>query len=423
MSYIQQFSVFIRFALRRSLFRDKAGSAMIVMGLALPMLIGASALAIDMSNAYLTKNKLQIAADAGALAGANAPLDATATPITVQDLVSQNIPTSFGKVQNAGDVELGVYESTTKTFTPTNTAPNAVRVTTHRDNATGNPLPTYFGRVFGQNFIQIQAQAVATGVIQPCFLVLDPSATKAFDLTGNAGMGADNCDVFVNSSNSLAASATVNATAKRFCFVGGSSGLFSPNPKNCGVAPDPLEYLLDPTAGPCVTPPAPSGNVILYPGTYCSGLNYPSGNVTFAPGLYYFKGTQLNLTGSTNVVSTDATLFFDASSSLNVNTTGLVNLSAPTSGTYKGIAVYQSRSSPFSTVATLVGSGNYKLSGAIYLPTATLKMASIGSTAQDAYVSEVIVKKLVLYGDSNWHSVIDLSRQSRMTALAPALVL
>lgn len=402
---------------------EKSGNVMILFALVAPILVGFAALAVDISYAYFTRNALQIAADAGALAGAAKGLDPTATPLAVKDLVAKNVPANFGKVINNSDIELGNYNRISKIFTPSNVSPNAVRVTTHRDNSVANPLPTFFGKIFKLNFIQVSAQAVATPVIQPCFLVLNPTANKAFNLTGNAGMAASNCGVSIVSNNALAAIADVSASAKYFCVVGGFSGSFSPLPKNCGPAADPLINLPEPTPGSCQTPPAPGPSVIFTPGTYCGNINFSSGSISFQPGVYYFQSSILTLSGSAQFITTDAMLFFDKSSSIRVTTSGRLDMTAPTSGTYKGISIYQSRLSPLTAIAKLVGGGNYHISGAIYMPTALLEMASISSTAQDAYVSEVIVNRLTLYGDSNWHSVTEPTRQSQRTSTVPALVL
>lgn len=401
---------------------DRSGNVMLIAALASPMLVGVAALGIDTSYAYFTRNTLQIAADAGALAGAATDLSTTSTRLAVKDLVAKNVPTNFGLVINDKDIEPGIYDRSTKVFTPSAVSPNAVRVTTHRDNSTGNPLPTFFGKIFNIGSIQVNAQAVATQVIQPCFLVLNPTATKAFNITGNAGMTASNCGVAINSSNSLAAVADVAASAKYFCIVGGSTGLFSPAPKNCGGARDPLAYLPDPTPGSCQTIPAAGVSITFSPGTYCGNISFSSGKITFLPGDYYFQNSKLTLSGTSDLITTDASLFFDKDSSFSVSTSGAINIASPISGIYKGISIYQSRYTPLSTVNKLVGGGDYRIVGGIYSPTAALEMASISNSAQNSYVSEIIVNRLILYGDSNWTSVADPTRQSRMTAPAPALV-
>ena len=60
---------FCRFILRFQ--RNRSGVVAVITAMCLPIFIGFSALALDMSYAYWMRNQLQIAADSSALAGAS----------------------------------------------------------------------------------------------------------------------------------------------------------------------------------------------------------------------------------------------------------------------------------------------------------------------------------------------------------------
>ncbi|MBT4095764.1 MAG: hypothetical protein HOE85_17515, partial [Nitrospinaceae bacterium] len=54
----------------RKIFKETNGQALIVAALALPVIGGAAALAVDVGHAYVAKTSIQTAVDAGARAGA-----------------------------------------------------------------------------------------------------------------------------------------------------------------------------------------------------------------------------------------------------------------------------------------------------------------------------------------------------------------
>jgi hypothetical protein len=64
-------------------------------------------------------------------------------------------------VLQASDVEIGVWDSATKTFTVTGTSPNAVRVTARRTTARGTPIPTVFAKVFGRTSVDLTYTSIA----------------------------------------------------------------------------------------------------------------------------------------------------------------------------------------------------------------------------------------------------------------------
>lgn len=152
----------------RALFADERGMAALVAAIALPVLAGVGAFAVDIAHYRYVGNRLQTAADAAALAGAQLlpkssrdALSASAVATGAVDMAGRNIPADYGTVTRASDVEIGTFDKSTKVFTVTNTKPNAVRVTAERSPARGNAPAIILGFIFGDTATTIRASAVA----------------------------------------------------------------------------------------------------------------------------------------------------------------------------------------------------------------------------------------------------------------------
>lgn len=71
-------------------FKDESGQALVIVALSLVVLLGATALSVDLGMAYNAKAKLQAAADAAALAGAQDLPDAAAAILTAEEYAGLN---------------------------------------------------------------------------------------------------------------------------------------------------------------------------------------------------------------------------------------------------------------------------------------------------------------------------------------------
>lgn len=408
----------------RGFFQDKSGNIIILSALIFIPVMGIAAFAIDLPNGYHTKSVLQTAAEAGALAGAVLlPTDVNGAKTKALTVAMANLPSGYQQATTGNDITLGTYDAQLKSFVASNTNINAIKVVSIRSVARGNPLKTFFASFLSINNMNISATAIATLVSTPCVIALSSSASPALSVSGGAGMDVSKCSVTVNSTSSTAAVASAPLKALKICGAGGFSGQFSPSPQKCSPAKDPLSSLPEPSPGTCQSVPALSGNVTLYPGTYCSSLDISSANaINFAPGIFYFKGSNVSIGGNVSVSSSGTMLFLDQSSQLNISTTGSVNIAPPTSGVYKGISVFQSRSTPLSINTSIVGGGVYNLKGTIYAPSSSIKVASISSSANDAYFGDFISSTFAMYGDSNFHVLSDSSTTANALSPVPALV-
>jgi Flp pilus assembly protein TadG len=166
---------------------NERGAVAVMVALTLPVLLGFAALTIDIGQALVAKNELQDVADAGALAGARR-LGVTYAggpggnppPMTIQQ--QQNFTlTDPSQIRNSAkevaalnyaagtsitlldsDIRIGQWNGVTKTFTTTNTLPNAVRVTARRDGSANFPISTFLASMWGINNVNVSASATAS---------------------------------------------------------------------------------------------------------------------------------------------------------------------------------------------------------------------------------------------------------------------
>ncbi len=141
---------------------------------------------------------------------------------------------------------------------------------------------------------------------------------------------------------------------------------------------------------------ASSGNLSLHPGVYWGGLKIDGtggdGSVTFLPGTYIFAGggsqnggfsyaASANLTGhGVTFFNTDDPLASSPAKqpcgAFNLNGSGILNFTAPTSGTWKNMLFWQDEDCH--ETFTYAG-GNNTTAGIIYLPTAQLNISGGGN--------------------------------------------
>lgn len=175
-----------RWLRKPALLRGRRGIAAVMFGIMLPVFVGLTALAVDVSVIALARNQLSTAADAAALAGAmkladenrvRGAVDLT-TEITSANtqsvaLAEDNKVLNQAPVVNedlsnngSGDILVG-YIDPTKTGAPLLTGSgytslyNSVQATLKRDSTHVAPVPTFFGRLMGFNGTDVTVKSTA----------------------------------------------------------------------------------------------------------------------------------------------------------------------------------------------------------------------------------------------------------------------
>jgi len=141
---------------------DRRGAIVVLAALCLVFVMAFLAFAVDLGHINLTVSELQNAADAGALSGAQKLAQGeTAAKTWAEKNVAGGQAVS---VVSAQDVQVGVWNAATATFTPSSGGagtPNAIQVTCRRLKARGTALPLLIAPLLGHNTADVSATAIA----------------------------------------------------------------------------------------------------------------------------------------------------------------------------------------------------------------------------------------------------------------------
>jgi hypothetical protein len=138
------------------------------------MFLAVGGLAVDVSNAINQRSQLQLTADSTAHAAlymrnytlTASPDDAKTAALALGE---ENMPEQFfGEVLSAADIEFGVWDASTRRFTPDANSRTAVRVMTHRDEAGDNEVATYLLKFAGFEFWNVRTSAVFETYVPDC---------------------------------------------------------------------------------------------------------------------------------------------------------------------------------------------------------------------------------------------------------------
>ena len=361
------------------------------------IMIGFMGLAFDASYLFYEKRRVQSAADAGAIAGA-------------QELLRGN--TSSVTAAAKKDTSLNRYTDGTNgvVVTVNNPPTSGPRVGNSKfvEVIVARPRPTWFMRAMGISSANVRARAVAgladsTG----CAYALnrDTSNTNNGIFVNGTTSSTFNCGVYSNSNfRSTGGSCLYTTQASYSGTYSNSNG----SDANCGPASvghglpvaDPIagRYAI-PATSPCAynNYKQTSGAAItLSPGIYCGGIEIGGSvpSVTFSSGTYVLVGGGMRIGSGVNATGTGVTFFntypgtqinkYDA---IKIDTSGTVNFSAPTSGAYKALLFYQDPRVQWASNngSTLTSATSSTFQGIIYFPTTDLTFSGSSSMGMSGY--------------------------------------
>ena len=234
------------------------------------------------------------------------------------------------------------------------------------------------------NFLSSTTSA-ATIVISQSIIVLDPTASGALDLSGNASIKVAG-GVYVDSSSASALEASGNAqiSATAIDVHGGvqKSGNASFNPAvvtKAGIVSDPLAGLPVPATSGVTNygGESLSGNskATIKPGIYSSIAVSGNAVLTMDAGLYIIEGGGFQVSGNASVTGAGVTLYNAGSKfpnsggsfgAISLSGNGTVELSPSATGAYAGVLIIQ----PAANTQALAFSGNAMagVTGTVYAP-------------------------------------------------------
>jgi Flp pilus assembly protein TadG len=399
--------------------KDQRGTVSIIMGLLIVPLVGALGIGFEVSNWYMTGRGMQNAADAAALAAATnggANYDVEAKAVAAQ----------YGFVDGANTI----------TVAASNTAPCPAGGNTCYGVTISGAVPLLVSQVVGYlgdttlngaAAKQLSSVAIAKPTVKPedlCMVALASSgAAQAIRTNGSPVANMNGCNIMSNT----AAQCNGSDLGAGYGFAVGTSN-------GCGARPvSNQKAVVDPYAGKYTVPPlSDSGCNGNYPQetkhgnaysvattnqlsgtlTLTGGNNFKCGDQMLTadtvintppgtPAVLVIENGQLDLNGHalTTADGSAVTLVFSGDNSGSYthaptdNTNGSggrLDINAPTSGSWSGVAIYQDPSLTSGLdVAAAGNSPTWNISGLIYMPHASVNLK--GAVDKAAYGHSCVV--------------------------------
>ena len=250
--------------------------------------------------------------------------------------------------------------------------------------------PRIFSALFVGASTLIGTQATARLRRPVCLMTLADTGNGSMAIDANGNIPGTFCAAQVNSSGATALTVGNNAqvTLHSIRVRGGrsisGSATVTPVPvTGAASVADPMLALTEPVFTACdFNNFVASGTVTLQPGTYCNGIRLnANARATFASGNYLIYGGGLTTLTNSRLTGSAVTIFIAVGGSVTMNSTTIVNLTAPKSGTYAGIAIFESRSVPLGVAShTIPIASTGQLEGVVYTPRSALQVTGLGAT-------------------------------------------
>jgi Flp pilus assembly protein TadG len=365
----------------------RAGNIAVIFSIALIPLIGAIGVAVDWSMANKVQASVQKALDAAVLVGVGQP-----------SALQISTATAFFKGDFNG---------------PPGTTANASFIQNSNGSLSGtanSSVQATFLGVFGISSIPVHAASTAiskTSGTNVCILLVNTLDTQALLANSGAQITAPTCEIDVLTTQSPAAIFNATLNVERICIKGATivknGGATPPAVTNCATISDPFAGKLPTVSvGSCdfnnqVYDP---GTVTLNPGVYCGSTNFNgSGTLMLNPGLYVIENGAMTFNSGWTVTGTGVT-FYLANSSSTMTFNGNVNatLSAPTSGTYANILMFEPTGLGNTNLA-INGSSGDSFAGLIYLPSRNVTINSVSNMTTN---NVTMVFSTLILDATNW---------------------
>jgi len=362
---------------------DERGVTAVIFALLLPFILGGVALGVETGYWFTVKNTLQSAADVAAYSVGVGMR--RGDPVPALEMAASRIATRSGFNPAYGEVRVNIpplvgdYKG--------NSDYAEVVLSEHRDRL--------FSALFVKDPVEISTRSVVTtlGGEPLCVLALSEDSSNALHFGLASDVSLDECGAASNSSSGSSISSilyTGRLSAKCVQTVGGFSMIntlgFDPcagSLSGAASAPDPYQNLheINLSGIPCTTPPASAQgggwgrNGIVIDGmlvTRFCGDVVVRGRHDLPPGVYVIEAGTLRISTAATITGSGVSLLMRNGGALQISNAN-VTLSAPTTGPFKGVLMASSRENSRSHEISLLS--NSSLSGAIYMPSASLSFS------------------------------------------------
>ncbi|MCL6697978.1 Tad domain-containing protein [Sphingomonas sp. NSE70-1] len=431
----------------KKLWNDDRGNALILFGASLPLLVGAAGIATDTIQWTLWKRQLQRAADSGAIAGVYTRLN-TDTEAAVRAAVNADLAIN-------NHVGIALQSGFPAVTLPADDGDKEKQVRVVLQLSKALPFSSMFMEA-APNIVATATAASVPGGDQYCVIGLDKSASvTGVEISGSTFLDLGNCSLIANSKHKDKAASngtSGNGQAGSGSYVkaaslAASGGVqYSNNWKvsdydpNSPPADDPFAGVPSPTScSKTVTISANANQGYPYDRTVAGGDvagetvclvgggNGQNANTVAVKGAiklqtgvtYVLNGQNLSMTDTSASLTCGGctiamTNFTNPANTGNIKITGgTVNLTAPTTGTYKGIAIYQDRLASDSGQKAqnhINGNSGQSITGAIYIPGRSILYNGGGNYVADSTVEGacmMLVAKRVEFGGNSKVKALD----------------
>ncbi|MFN0195590.1 MAG: TadG family pilus assembly protein, partial [Planctomycetaceae bacterium] len=167
----------IKFSANSVRLHARRGAILVLAACMLIVIFAFAAFTVDTGYMTIVKTELQATADSCALAAASKlGQGAGSVRDMARELAALNTAAGEPVVLEDSDIEVGVYDLTTKSFTPNEASPNAVRVTARVSNQ-----PTFFAPLIGKKSFSLDATAISMLNPRDIVFVVDLSGSMNDD--------------------------------------------------------------------------------------------------------------------------------------------------------------------------------------------------------------------------------------------------
>jgi hypothetical protein len=396
---------------------DCRGVTTSVVALSLIPIVGFAGLATETAAWYLTKRKMQSAADSAAFSAAVALGAGESSALFTTE--ADSVAASYNYVAGSGGVTVTVNNPPISG--PNTSQSSAVEV------IISQPQHLLLSSLFLGQALTIEARSVATGGSgSGCVLALDTANVTDESISGGAKLNLNNRSLYINSSSSQALNMSGGASVNAFSayIVGnytlsGGASLTTTKGTFTGVSPisDPYASVPIPSYSGCNQSNFNlSGGASLTlsagsaPYVFCNGINLSGGaSLTLNSGVYVIDRGSLNISGGTTFdASGGVTIVLTSSTGSNYATANIsgganVTVTAPTTGPTAGLAFFQDRNAPSSGTDSFSGGASQVITGAIYFPHQALNYSG-GTSTGGSNCTQLIGYTMTFSGGSTFNN-------------------
>lgn len=415
---------------RRWMPADRRGGVAAMVGFAAPVMIGFLGLAIDTTYWETNKINLQGAADQAAVSAGRAYR--SENDVTLEAVA---VLANHGIKNGVADTTVAVSQPPATGSFAGNPQAIEVKVTQPQKSiftaALGITPPTLTTRA-------VTAPAYAGG--GACIIALATTGT-AIAMNGTNTVDISLCNVYNNSTSASGTTlvggaylSALNAYLVGDWSGGGTFAVSRTLQRGASPVADPYATRAMPAVpSRCNATKAAHSSSASYVAAadgkfvFCEGLKLTgSGNtLTLGPGIYMFDRDQFSINGDWTINATNATLMFTSSTGsdhaeLKVNGNQTVNITPPTTGVSKGVAVWMHRNAAASKSINFGGGSTLNIVGAIYGANADVTVSGSNGSAA---CTQVVARTITFNGNNTFRHECTGVGISDPPGSLPALVL